>query len=77
MKNFIFKSTQADLQKIVQYLDMQLDIHGKNILYITHRVDKIVRLLEEDTVNKSLQKQVDQYFDEDTEHIPEEDKEPD
>ncbi len=71
MKNFIFKSTQADLQKIIQLIDVRLDIHGKNILYITHRVDKILRILEEQTVNKDLQKQVDEYFEDDEKDIPE------
>ncbi len=47
MKNFIFKSTDADLQKMFQYLETI----RKNILYITHQVDyirKIINGLETD-----------------------------
>ncbi len=61
MKNFIFKSTEADLQKMFQYLD----IAQKNILYLTHQVDKTLKILREMTTDKSLQNQVDQYFEED------------
>ncbi len=53
----------------------QLDIINKNILYLTHEVDKCVSMLRRMEVNANLQKQVDDYFespDEDTEHIPEE-----
>ncbi len=73
MKNFIFKSTDADLQKMFQLL---VTIQN-NVLYITHRVDLIVREIKVLNTDKSLQKQVDEYFEEDNEHIPEEDKEPD
>ncbi len=66
MKNFIFKSTDADLQKMFQYLETQ----QKNILYITHQVDKSLKLLREMTTEEKLQSQVDDYF-EDSEHIPE------
>ncbi len=68
MKNFIFKSTQADLQKIIQLIDVRLDIHGKNILYITHRVDKILRVITSLENNQNLQKQVDEYFTKDEEN---------
>ncbi len=65
MKNFIFKSTAADLQKIIQLIDVRLDIHGKNILYITHQVDSILKILKTLDADKGLQKQVDQYFEAD------------
>ncbi len=67
MKNFIFKSTDADLQKMFQYLETLQN----NVLYLTHQVDFIRRTVVELNTNKSLQKQVDQYFDEDSENIPE------
>ncbi len=70
MKNFIFKSTEADLQKMFQYLETA----QKNILYLTFQTDKILKILREEQTNNGLQQQVDQYF-EDTEH--ESDKEPD
>ncbi len=67
MKNFIFKSTDTDLQKMFQYLDR---ISG-NILYITHQVDFIRKRILAMDVDKALQSQVSDYF-EDTKHIPEE-----
>ncbi len=64
MKNFIFKSTDADFKKIIQLIDTRLDLHGKNILYITYRVDSILKELKTLSIDKGLQKQVDEYFDE-------------
>jgi len=71
MKNFIFKSTTADLQKIFQYLETS----QKNILYLTYRIDSILKKVNEIATDKGLQKQVDQYFEEDSENIPEEKQE--
>ncbi len=67
MNKFLFKSADADLQKLFQ---LQVTIQ-KNVLYITHRVDLIIRELNELKTDKGLQKQVDEYFDEDKEDIPE------
>ncbi len=67
MNKFFFKSADADLQKLFQ---LQLTIQ-KNVLYVTHRVDLIIRELNELKTNKSLQQQVDKYFDEDKEDMPE------
>ncbi len=67
MNKFLFKSADADLQKLFQ---LQVTIQ-KNVLYITHRVDLIIRELHEIKSNKGLQQQVDKYFDEDTEDMPE------
>ncbi len=64
MKNFIFKSTNADLQKIIQLIDVRLDIHGKNILYITHQVDFIRKTMSKLVHDKDLQNTVNKYFDE-------------
>ncbi len=76
MKNFIFKSTTADLQKILQSFEIRLDIQNNNILYITHECDKILKIVKELELNKRLQRQVDDYMDENdedkSEHIPEE-----
>ncbi len=58
MKNFIFKSTQADLQKMFQLLETILS----DVLYTTHRVDKLIRIAEESRHDKDLQKTVDKYF---------------
>ncbi len=68
MKNFIFKSTDADLQKMFTILETL----QKNVLYTTHRVDFIIKEIRGEKVNKSLQSQVDEYFEEDSENIPEE-----
>ncbi len=73
MKNFIFKSGDPDLQKMFQLIETI----QKNVLYITFRTDKILKIVNEITTDKGLQKQVDNYFDEDADPHPEEDKEPD
>ncbi len=74
MKNFIFKSTAADLQKIVPILVTKLELMNKNIIYVTYQVDKILKIEQERMTDKGLQKQVDEYFEEDAEdkaeHIP-------
>ncbi len=68
MKNFIFKSTDADLQKMFQYLETQ----QKNILYLTYRIDTILKIVSQAKIDKSLQSQVDEYFDEDNQQSEEE-----
>ncbi len=60
MKNFIFKSTDADLQKIFTILE----VTQKNVLYLTHQVDFIRKILVETKHDKDLQTTVDKYFDE-------------
>ncbi len=67
MKNFIFKSSDPDLQKIFQ----SLDTLQKNVLYVTHAVDRLNKNVLFILNNSKLQKQVDEYFDENTENIPE------
>ncbi len=58
MKNFIFKSTDADLQKMFSILENL----QSNLLYTTHRVDFIIKELNKLTHDKDLQLQVDKYF---------------
>ncbi len=71
MKNFIFKSTDADLQKMFQLLETI----QKNGLYCTYRIDSLLKNFDKLLTDKSLQKQVDEYFeDEDSENIPDTDK---
>ncbi len=68
MKNFIFKSTAADLQKMFSILENL----QKNIVYITYKTDAILKLVKQTGVDAGLQKQVDAYFDEDSKNdIPE------
>ncbi len=60
MKNFIFKSTDADLQKMFQYLETT----SKNVLYLTHQVDFIRSTCMKILHDKNLQSTVDKYFEE-------------
>ncbi len=64
MKNFIFKSTDADLQKIITIISSELNLLQKNILYITYRVDTILKNTNKIVIDKHLQSQVDDYFEE-------------
>ncbi len=63
MKNFIFKSTDADLQKMFSILDNL----QKNVVYITYRTDEILKLVRSMKTDSGLQKQVDSYFEDDIE----------
>ncbi len=60
MNKFLFKSADADFQKLLQ----SIDTLQKNILYITHRVDAIDKNVRKIVTDKSLQTQVDEYFEE-------------
>ncbi len=70
MTKFIFKSNSSDLQKIIA---IQETIQ-KNVLYLTYQVDWIRKTMKEMITDKGLQKQVDEYFEDNPEDIPE--KEP-
>ncbi len=61
MTKFIFKSNASDLQKIFAINETI----QKNVLYLTYRMDTCLKKLNEITVDKGLQKQVDDYFEED------------
>ncbi len=68
MKNFIFKSSETDLQKMFTYLETL----QKNVLYLTHQVDFLRKLAVEGKHDKDLQSTVDKYFEEDdSKNIPE------
>ncbi len=67
MNKFLFKSSDADLQKIYQ----SIETIQKNVLYLTYRTDTLLKKVNQLVVNKDLQKQVDDYFEESQ---PEEDK---
>ncbi len=74
MKNFIFKS-EADFHKIVfnklDTIQTEQRHNRSDISMVLHMLNKLV-------VNLNLQKQVDDYFDDKEQDIPEdEDKEPD
>ncbi len=65
MNKFLFKSTAADLQKFTQSL---VNIQ-KNILYLTYRLDLVLKKVTALEIDKGLQKQVDEYFEEDSSPI--------
>ncbi len=69
MKNFIFKSTAADLQKMFSILENL----QKNMVYSTYKLDAILKLVKSLEGDNKLQNQVDQYFEEDNQkNIPDE-----
>jgi len=61
--NLKFKSTPADLKFKLQ--SNKFDIINGNILYLTHEIDQIKKIVIAIQNNSQLQKQVDDYFDED------------
>ncbi len=63
MKNFIFKSTDADLQKIITIIGSELNLLQKNMLYVTYRVDSILKILRQQETDKGLQTQVSDFYD--------------
>ncbi len=58
MNKFLFKSTGADFQKLTQ----SIETIQKNILYLTYQSDRMLKIVKELTIDKGLQKQVDEYF---------------
>ncbi len=58
MLNFKNISPNADFYS-------KLDILNKNILYVTHMQDKILKIVNKLLIDKNLQSTVDKYFDED------------
>ncbi len=75
MKNFIFKSNESDLQKMFQ----SIETIQKNVLYLTYRLDTVLKTVTKMERDAGLQKQVDDYFDDESHQNtpPNEDKEPD
>ncbi len=61
MKNFIFKSSNPDLQKMFQSIET---IH-KNVLYCTYRLDWLYKHMGSFLTDNKLQKQVNDYFEDD------------
>ncbi len=58
MKNFIFKSSDPDLQKMFQ----QIETIQKNVLYLTYRLDSVLKQVNKLVIDKDLQLQVDKFF---------------
>ncbi len=69
MNKFLFKSTDADLSKILSILDTL----QKNVLYLTYRIDTVLKNTNKMVIDKDLQSQVDEYFEDKPQH-PEEEK---
>jgi len=65
MLNFKNISPSADFYSKLDKLSLQLDILQKNVLYSTHMNDKILKLLKKVMADNALQKQVDEYFEDD------------
>ncbi len=68
MNKFLFKSTPADLSKNITL--SKLDILMKNVLYITHELDQVKKIVKNLENASGLQKQVDEYFERDDETSP-------
>ncbi len=62
MKNFIFKSTAADLQKMFQ----SIETIQKNVLYVTYRIDMLIKRYDKLEIDKALEKQAGDYYDDDS-----------
>ncbi len=58
MKNFIFKSTAADLQKMFSILENL----QKNMVYSTYKLDAILKLVKSLEIDNKLQKGIDNYY---------------
>ncbi len=71
MKFDFSKSIDTDFRNKLQ---SNLDNISKNVLYLTYQVDFIRKWINEQVVDKGLQKQVDEYF-EDDETSPQTDQE--
>ncbi len=58
MNKFLFKSSEtSDFQKLFQLTE----VIQKNVLYVTHRVDSIYKLLKSMEIDGNLQKQIPDY----------------
>ncbi len=58
MKNFIFKSNASDLQKMFSILENL----QKNMVYVTYKVDLIIKLVKQRETTQGLQTQVDDFY---------------
>ncbi len=58
MKNFIFKSRSPDLQKMFSILENL----QKNMLYITYKSDKILKLVNSMEINSRTEKEALSFY---------------
>ncbi len=64
MKNFIFKSNESDLQKMFSILENL----QKNLVYVTYKVDNILKVVKRVDTGQALQKQVDDFYEDNPQH---------
>jgi len=57
-------SPKTDFSSKLQLLAIRLDVINKNILYVTHQTDKILKIMNRMIIDKNLQNTVDEYFEE-------------
>ncbi len=69
MKFDFSKSVDTDFRNKLQ---SDLQLINKNVLYLTYQIDWIRKYINQQIVDKGLQKQVDQYFDDDKSEYQEE-----
>ena len=72
MKFDFSKSRTQDLSNKISV--SKLDIINSNLLYLTHEIDQVKSIVKNILDNHRLQKQVDDYFDDDSKITPEETK---
>ncbi len=69
MKNFIFKSTAADLQKMFQ----SIETIQKNVLYLTYRIDMLIKRYDKVELDRTLDESVEKYYESKSEDTKDED----
>ncbi len=55
------KSSNPDF-RLFETIEFRLDSMNKNILYVTHQVDKLVRMITVLKMDKNLEYQAQQYY---------------
>ncbi len=55
-------SPTADFYSKLKSLDLKLEILNKNVLYSTHELDKILKILNTMVADESNQRQVDDFY---------------
>ncbi len=75
MNKFLFKSTNADLQKLFQ----SIETIQKNVLYLTYQSDQTIKAIRSLQTDIGIKSQSDSYYEKslesyDEENIPEDTK---
>ncbi len=55
-------SPKTDFSSKLQLVYTRLEIINKNILYVTHQTDKILKIVNKLVIDKDLQNTVDEFF---------------